>query len=197
MSADSDYARVVELLTKQQLAPYVAYTTRDRITGMANETQDGRIVVRTSDGKIVSGKQQLDVDVGNSSYNGFNSNPVSKPAFAPRCYRATGETAAELDGTPVEKISLAPTCGSYHEYPFTTLYVDPQSHRPLEVSGIAAPGDADSKSVTVSLEQRFAAFQGRWMPASLKIDVTGSGFMFWLQVHVKEIYGDYEFRDTP
>ncbi len=197
MSADVDYARVVELLAKQQLAPYVAYVARDRISGLARDHEDGRIVVRTSDGKIISGKQHVDVDVGNSSFNGLDSNPVSQPVFAPHCYRATGETPATLDESPVLKLTLTPTCGSYHDYPFTTLYIDPQTFRPLEVSGVASPGDGDSKSVTVALDQRYAGFDGRWMPVSLKIDVTGTGFMFWLQVHLSEIYSDYEFRTKP
>jgi hypothetical protein len=197
MSADVDYARVVELLSKQQLAPYVAYVARDRLSGLANDHEDGRIVVRTSDGRVVSGKQHFDVDIGDSSFNGLNSNPVSKPVFAPHCYRATGEALATLDESPVLKLTLTPTCGSYHDYPFTTLYVDPQTFRPLEVSGVATPGDGDSKSVTVALDQRYAAFDGRWMPVSLKVDVTGSGFMFWLQVHLNEIYSEYEFRAKP
>jgi len=196
MSADADYSRVIDLLTKQQLAPYVAYTAHDRITGMANDSSDSRVVVRMSDGKIVAGKQRIDVDVGNSSFNGFDSNPAGKPVFAPRCYRATGETDATLDDQPVLKLTLAPTCGPNHEYPFTTLYLDPKTYRPLEVSGAVAPTE-DSKSVAVSLDQRYAAYDGRWMPSSLKIDVSGTGFMFWLQVHVKEIYGSYEFRDSP
>ena len=195
MNADVDYARVVEILTKQQLAPYVAYTAHDRVSGMANDHESGRIVVRTSDGKIVSGKQQFDVDVGNSSFKGFNSNPVSKPVFDPHCYRASSEAPATLDGSPALKLALVPTCGPYHEYPFATLYADPQTLRPLEVSG-TAHGDDDSKSVTVALDQHFAAFDGRWMPSSLTIDVTGTGFMFWLQVHVKEIYSDYRFTPT-
>jgi hypothetical protein len=199
MSADIDYSRVVEFLSKQQLAPYVAYVTRDRITGLAHDNEDGRIVVRTSNGKIVSGKEHLnvDVDVANSPFNGLHSNPVSQPVFAPRCYRATAEAPAMLDGSPVLKLSLAATCGSYHDYPFTTLYVDPQTYRPLEVSGVATPGDGDSKSVTVALDQRYAGFDGRWLPVSLNVDVTGTGFMFWLQVHLREIYSDYEFRAKP
>jgi hypothetical protein len=199
MNADADYARVVELLTKQQLAPYVAYVTRDKIAGLAHDGEDGRVVVRTSDGKIVAGKQHVDVDVdiANSSFNGLDSNPVSQPVFAPRCYRATGETAATLDGSPVLKLNVAATCGSGHEYPFTTLYVDPQTYRPLEVSGVASPGDDGSKTVTVSLDQRYAAFDGRWMPVSLNVDVTGTGIMFWLQVHLREIYSEYEFRTKP
>jgi hypothetical protein len=197
MNADADYARVVDLLTKQTLAPYVSYVARDKVSGLANDSQDGRIVVRTSDGKIVSGKQHVDVNVANSSFNGLDSNPISRPVFAPRCYRATGETPATLDGTAVLKLTLAATCGTYHDYPFTTLYIDPQTYRPLEVSGVATPGDGDSKSVTVALDQRYAGFDGRWLPVSLNVDVTGSGFMFWLQVHVREIYSGYEFRSTP
>jgi hypothetical protein len=194
MSADADYARVVDLLTKQQLAPYVAYTARDRITGLAKDSSDGRLVVRVSDGKIVSGTQHIDVNVKDSSYDGLDSNPVAKPVFRAQCYRATSETQATLDGEPVRKFSLVPTCGSVSAYPFSTLYVDPVTYRPLEVSGAAGPTEA-SKYVTISLDQRYAAFDNRWMPSSLNIDVSGSGLMFWLQVHVKEIYSGYEFLD--
>jgi hypothetical protein len=197
MSADVDYARVAEFLSKQQLAPYVAYEARDRISGLAHDNEDGRIVVRTSDGKIVSGKQHVDVNIANSSFNGLDSNPVSQPVFSPRCYRATAETPATLDGSPVLKLSLTATCGPSHDFPFTTLYIDPQTYRPLEVSGVATPGDSDSKSVSVALDQRYAGFDGRWMPVSLNVDVTGTGLMFWLRVHLREIYSDYEFRATP
>jgi hypothetical protein len=196
MSADADYARVVDFLAKQQLAPYVAYTARDRITGLAKDSSGERIVVRLSDGKIVSGKQNVDVNVGDSSYNGLDSNPVAKPAFRAQCYRATDESATTLDEEPVLKLAIAPTCGSSHEFPFSTLYIDPKTYRPLEVSGAATPSEG-SKSVTVALDQRYAAFDGRWMPESLSIDVTGSGLMFWLQVHVKEIYSAYDFREKP
>jgi hypothetical protein len=191
MSADSDYARVVELLTKQNLAPYVSYLASDRVTGLAHDADSHRIVVRTSDGKIVAGSSHLDVGTDSAPVS-HNTNPVGKPAFNARCYHATSEVQSTYNGTPALAIALAPACGTAHEYPFTTLYADAQTLRPLDVYG-NVPMEDDAKSVKVSLDQSFATFDGRSMPAELHVDVKGTGFMFWLHVHVTEIYSDYRF----
>jgi hypothetical protein len=197
MSADSDYARVAAFLAQQQLAPYVSYVARDKINGFGVHDSNGRIVVRTKDGKIVAGEQNLNIDVHEAPSNtGLSSNPVSKPILATGCYRATSETAATIDGKPAIELALAPTCGSSQNYPLTALYADPQSFRPLEVHGTVVPSDSDAKHVRIAIDQRYAAFAGRWMPSTLKVDVSGSGLLFWVQIHVNEVYSDYEFADT-
>ena len=195
-SADSDYARVVALLTKQQLAPYVSYAKVDEVRGIAKRSDDGRVVVRLSDGKIISGDSS-GVEAGD--YHG-RANPVSHPSFDPACYRATGESESTYDGARALKIDLEPTCASHNtddvEYPFTTLYVDPQTLHPINVSGVVKPTE-DNKDVTVALDQRFGEFDGRVLPSQLNVDVSGHGWMFWLQVHVIERYGDYRFTTSP
>jgi len=191
MNADADYARVVELLSHQTLAPYVSYAHEDRVSGMARVTERERIVVRLSDGKIVAGSEPVDVD-SRSSYDRRESNPVTKPAFDAACYRATGETLSTYGGAPALEIGLASICENDPNNAFETLFVDPQSLRPLDVAGSASIHE-HLGHVNVSLDQTFAVFDGRSMPAALRVDVTGSGLMFWLHVHVNEAYSDYQF----
>jgi hypothetical protein len=195
ISADSDYARIVALLTKQQLAPYVSYYAKENIEGVKHD-DDGRVVVRTSDGKIVSGRSS-GIEAGD--YHS-HANPVSHPAFDPACYRATKESQATFEGQTVIKLDLVPTCSNHNdgdvEHPFTTLFADAQTLRPLDVSGKVVP-TGDNKVVTVALDQRFAEFSGHVLPSRLKVDVTGTSFMFWLQVHVDETYSDYRFTASP
>jgi hypothetical protein len=194
MNADSDYARVVEILAHQTLAPYVSYAHEDRVTGVAHDTEHTRVVVRVSDGTIVAGKEPVDVD-SRSSYDRHESNPVTKPAFDASCYRATDERLSTYDGVPALEISLASICQNDKNNAFSTLYVDPHSLRPLDVRGSATIHESVGR-MKVSLDQTFAVFNGRSMASALRVDVTGSGLMFWLQVHVYETYADYEFLDT-
>jgi hypothetical protein len=197
MSADTDYARVLEMLTKQHLAPFVAYDALDRVNGLGSDTQHDHIVVRVSDGKIVAGSSHF--SIGNDSdvaKSAEQSNPVSRPLFDPTCYRATGERAATFEGREALAIDLAATCKdthpSEHDHPFTTLYIDPHTMQPLDVNG-SLPDSADSKMVSVSMDERFASVSGRVLPSSIKVDISGSGLMFWLQVHVTESYSNYQF----
>jgi hypothetical protein len=195
LNADADYAQIVSLLTKQQLAPYVSYAKSDVVDGFGKHTGAGHVVVRVSDGTIVSGDSS-GIEAGD--YHD-RSNPVSHPTFVAACYRAVTETADTYAGRPALKLTLVPTCQSKPhdvDYPFTTLYADPQTLHPLDVSGTVKP-TADSKDVMVALDQHFADFNGRVMPTQLKVDVSGSGWMFWLQVHVTETYGDYQFLNSP
>jgi len=195
INADADYARIVSLLGKQQLAPYVSYAKTDDVNGLVH-SKSGRVVVRVSDGKIVAGDSS-GIEAGD--YHD-RSNPVTHPTFDPACYRATGESETTYEGQPAVRLTLAPVCASKNphdvEYPFTTLYAQRDSLHPLDVNGTVEPTD-DSKSVTVSLDQRYADFGGRVLPTRLKVDVSGSGWMFWLHVHVVETYGDYQFLNSP
>jgi hypothetical protein len=68
--------------------------------------------------------------------------------------------------------------------------------RPLYAVGNVPESD-DSKGVAVSVEEQFGEFSGRVMPTLIKVDVAGSGFMFWLQVHVSETYANYTFSSSP
>ncbi|MBV8116930.1 MAG: hypothetical protein JOZ01_03070, partial [Candidatus Eremiobacteraeota bacterium] len=58
------------------------------------------------------------------------------------------------------------------------------------------PETEHNKGVSVSLAQRFAEFDGRVLPSSIKVDVSGSGFMFWLQVHLTESYSNFQFLNS-
>jgi len=194
MNADSDYARVVEILSHQTLAPYVSYAHEDRVSGMAHDTEQARVVVRVSDGKIVAGSQPVEIQSG-SSYDKHESNPVTKPAFDAKCYRATGETPSTYDGAPAFEINLESICPNDANNAFATLYVEPHSLRPLDVTGSASVRE-NVGHVNVSLDQTFAVFDGRSMPATLRVDVKGSGLMFWLHVHVNETYSDYRFLNS-
>lgn len=197
MSADSDYARVVRLLSAQRLTPYVAYMERDVVNGLGADSKQNRVVVRVSDGKVVEGSTHVKVQTGN--YNANDVNPVTHPAFDPHCYRATGERDGSFEGKPALQITIAATCKSRNpndnDYPFKTLYVDPSTMRPLDVNG-TVPESENNKSVNVSLDQHYGEFDGRIMPSLFKLDVSGSGIMFWLQVHLTQTYGDYEFRNS-
>jgi hypothetical protein len=123
------------------------------------------------------------------------SHPVTNPVFDASCYRATSESSASYNGAAALKFTLAPTCKSRHrdEYPFTTLYADPGTYAPLEAVG-ASSGDGN---VSVAFAERFGTFDGRTMPATMHVDISGSGLMFWLQIHVAERYSDYRFMSSP
>lgn len=198
-TADSDYARVLSLLTKQQLAPYVSYVKRDDFNGFGQHGKDNendRVVIRISDGAVVHGKSS-GIEAGN--YHD-RSNPVSHPAFDPNCYRATSESATTYNGESALKLNLEATCKSKHDgdvdYPFTTLIARADSLQPIDVHG-TAPQTGDDKNVSVTLDQTFDTFDGRVLPSRLKVDVVGSGFMFWLNLHITETYMGYEFSKNP
>jgi hypothetical protein len=194
MAVDSDYARVLEQLSSARLTPYVSYISHDAVNGMGRSSTVSHVVVRVSDGKIISGKTHMIVET--DVYKSDNSNPVTHPIFDAACYRATGESPASYDGEPAIEMSLSAICkeraSSDHDYPFTTLYVTPQTLRPLDAHADVAPTD-DDKSVSLAFDQRFTMAQGRVMPASMKVDISGSGLMFWLQIHVEETYEQYRF----
>jgi hypothetical protein len=199
LSADADYAHIVSLLRKQQLAPYVAYLKSDHATGMAHVQSDGRVVVRISDGSIVSGESS-GIEAGD--YHN-HSNPVTHPSFDPACYRATSESSATYNDIPAIKFELSPVCRDPDsndkdgdDYPFTTLFANPQDLRPIAVSGSFRPSDPHA-DVTVKLDQRYDVFDGRVLPSRLKVDVDGGGWMFWLHIHVTETYHDYQFLKSP
>ncbi len=197
MNAQADYQRVVDLLAKQQLAPYVSYAARDRISGIHAENRDARVVVRVADGKVISGRTHLDIQ-SSSGGNGDvkDTNPISHPLFDPKCYRATSEQPTTYQGIAAVRFTLASRCDAHHDGAFSSLIADAASFRPLDASGTTHGDGDDAKIVTVTFDQRYAGFDGRWLPASIRIDITGSGFMFWLQEHVREVYSDYRFTNS-
>src|SRR5215469_9167841 len=197
LTADADYQRVVSLLSKQQLAPYVSYVRTDKFNGVVKHRDPNRVVVRVSDGKIIAGDASgVEVDDYKS-----RSNPVSHPTFDPKCYRATSEHASNYNGADAIQIDLERTCKSNSsdddEYPFRTLYASASTMQILDVSGKFVPSDDDGKHVTVNIDEAYNTFEGRVLPERVKVDVTGNGWMFWLQVHVTETYSDYAFTQNP
>jgi hypothetical protein len=196
MNAETDYARIVDMLAKQPLAAYVAYDARDDVNGLGKADQMNHIVVRVSDGKVVSGHSNVTMKTGSQN---AEFNPITHPAFKADCYRATSETPASYDGVDAVKFALVATCkepaSDSHEYPFTTLFADAKTLHPLYAIG-SVPETDDDKNVAVSVEEQFGDFGGRVLPTLLKVDISGSGIMFWLQVHVREAYANYRFLNT-
>lgn len=138
---------------------------------MLSPSRTDRVVVRVSDGKIVAGHS--DVTIHSSDYDDGNIDPVARPIFDPACYRATSETQTTFEGAPAIRLDLVATCREKH------------------------PGGSSSNNVSVTVDERFATFDGHVMPSSMKVDVSGTGMMFWLQVHLQETYTDYQFLNSP
>ena len=189
MSIDSDYARVAAHLAASRLTPYVSYVARSQVDGIGQSKGD-RIVVRVSDGKVVSHDSD-NVDVEVSGRRRKSGNLVADDIFDPSCYRATSERATTFDRKAALVFSITPTCPDQkdeHDHPLTTLYADAQTFAPLAVEA-----NGEDKYVHVDIDERYGEFEGRTMPISLHVDVAGTGLMFWLQVHVQQVFSDYEF----
>jgi hypothetical protein len=174
VSVDTDYARVVEVM-RHALPAYIAYVQRNVVRVVGEVESKSRIVVRTADKKVVHGHAPDAV-------------VIDKGVFDPACYRPTGEAAASRNGRNVVSFTLAPTCNGTDKNPFTKLYVDPVSMRPIEATGIRR-----NENVRVSVSERFSTVREWSVPASLKVDIEGTGFVFWLQVHALMTFSDYGF----
>ncbi len=198
MSVEADYARVIEQLSRAHLTPYVAYVVQDTVNGLGASAARERIVIRVQDGRVVSGRMHTSIAYDGDTISSMN--PVSKPIFDPACYRPTAERTRTLDGAAALAFTLVSTCPDKqpgeHDHPFTTLYADLGTLRPLDVNG-TVEGGRDSTNVTVTMDETFAQYGDRVMPSAMKVDVTGSGLMFWLQVHLHETYSNYEFLNSP
>ena len=174
MSADADYARVVATM-RHALPAYVAYIQSARVRGMGAVESTSRIVLRTADKKVVHGGEPGVVN-------------IDAEVFDPECYRPTGEETTSRDGRTVVSFTLAPTCRAAGKDPFTTLYADPVTMRPTEVTGTR-----ESERVRVSVEEKFSTVRDWSVPASFKVDIEGSGIVFWLQIHALKTFSDYRF----
>ena len=191
MNAAADYAAVRKALTKP-LPPYVSYVTRTQAKiGPFNHDGTQHIVVRTSDGKVLSGKtDNIQISSGGSSSPG---DVVTRPVFEANCYAATAARNAEFEGKTVEALSVhytGPKSGGDHERDFNTLYVDPASLDP-----IAAVEIDNDQHVDALLTQRFARVGDRVLPSVLDVRIKGSGFMAWLDITVHQAISDYAFSD--
>ena len=188
MDAAADYAAARAMLART-LPAYVSYVVRAHVKMDAivrDQTED--VVVRTRDGKILKGNPGA-VPGGFAGNTG--NEPVSDPAFKPKCYEAQSAAQKSLDGRQVEAIALRYTCrGREGDKDFETLYVDPVTHAP-----VMAEGEEADQHVDVRLEQRFTRTGTYVLPSTLYVRVRGSGFMFWLDVEVDERYTSYKFSD--
>ena len=191
MNAAADYAAVRKVL-EQPLPAYVSYVSESGgALGPFKGQETQHIVVRTSDGKVVSGKKSS-VQIGaGTSYDG---DVVTRPLFRPACYEATAAKTAEFEGKPVEVLSLKSTCPKEgdEENAFSTLYVDPRTHDP-----IAAVELHSDSHVYALLRQRFVRTGTRVLPSGVDVRVKGSGLLSWLDVTVHQIYSNFAFSDSP
>src|SRR6185312_1091115 len=196
MDAPADYSAAVRALTRN-LPAYISYTIHSFVHVGVDHEETDEVVVRTSDGKIVKGSRpKINVGTGADSKRAA----VSDVPFDPKCYVPTGAHATQFEGHAVEQIDLRSTCRDRGESDadaktsgdFTKLYVDPSSHVPL-----VALGEGTDKTVAVNLEQRFTNANGHIVPASFRVEVKGSGFMFWLNVLVREEFSRFGFSNTP
>jgi hypothetical protein len=196
MDAPADYSAAVSMLTRNVPA-YISYTIHAFVHVGVDHQETDRVTVRTSDGKVVKGKRP-DVVVN----GGNNKGPaVHNSVFNPKCYVVTGARRAQFEGHAAEELALRSTCHDRsdgdkssdpkNEGDFTTLYIDPVSHVPLAVIG----GNPDDKTVAVRIDQHFTQASGHVVPSSLHVEVKGSGFMFWLNVVVREEFSDFAFSN--
>jgi hypothetical protein len=198
MDAPADYSAAVSLLTRNVPA-YVSYTIHAFVHVGVDHQETDRVTVRTSDGKVVKGKRPGVVVNGSGDTKGPT---VHDAVFNPKCYVATGARRAQFEGRAAEELTLRSTChdrgddddkssDAKNQGDFTKFYVDPVSHVPLAVTG----GNPDDKTVAVKIDQHFTQASGHVVPSSLHVEVKGSGFMFWLNVVVREDFSDFAFSN--
>jgi hypothetical protein len=190
VNAAADYAAARKALT-QPLPAYVSYVARLRAQiGPFKHEGTQHIVVRTSDGKVLSGKtDDFQVNSGSSS----TGEAVTHPVFEANCYEATAARSAEYEGRTLEALSVRYTCpkrGGDHEQDFNTLYLDPANLDP-----IAAVENDDDSHVESHITQRFVRLGERVLPSVLDVRIKGSGFMAWLDVTVHQTISDYAFSE--
>ncbi|HEV7180648.1 MAG TPA: hypothetical protein VGN11_12310 [Candidatus Baltobacteraceae bacterium] len=194
MTADADYTKVLDMLAHQRLPAYVSYVDSMDMHGIRDYDGDTHgpqhIIVDTRAKKIIAGDPQH-VHIGNMH---SENNPILNPAFDPRCYRATSEEQASYNGSPALLFHLDPTCGSRDDYPFTQLYADPSTSRPLMATGEVSDSESGG-GAHAGIEQRYAVVSGFVVPSLLNVDVKGTGIVFWLRVHAEESYTNYEFTN--
>jgi hypothetical protein len=190
LNAAADYAAAREALIKP-LPAYVAYVSHTQASFGPFKHDDTRhIVVRTSDGKVVSGEPSSVQIRANSTYA---SDLMTHPIFEPDCYVATGARSAEFEGKTVEALSVRYTCHSNpgdHEKDFKTLYVDAVTHDPIA----AVEQDSDSH-MEAFLAQHYTRAGEHVVPSVLDVRVKGSGYLAWLDITVHQVYSGFSFSD--
>lgn len=190
MTAATDYAKAEALLTRP-LPAYVSYVQTGSARGIGNGSgAPSTVYVRTKDGAIVSGVGQSSIRTAHYSSNG--GNPVTSPAFMPKCYQPVSESPARWDGNAATEIALRDVCGGDPEdNPFTTLYVDPNSGAPVAVDGTFS-----DSGVSVMLTQRYGRFGAYVFPTRIDANVRGRGMLFWVREYAQDTYAQYRFYDV-
>ncbi len=192
MDAAADYADVKRALSNPNLPAYVSYVIQSHAGFDAVHGDDRTtIVVRTSDGKIVSGKPPK-IDIG--SNGDYNTDVVRRGPFDVSCYTPESASLTTFEAHPAEAIALRPVCaksdggGHDNDTEFRVLYADPATHRPIAVVGHSA-----EKFITADLDERFTMADDFVVPSSFAVKIAGSGPMFWLNVDATQTYSDYRF----
>jgi len=192
MDAVHDYAAATRFM-HNTFPAYVGYVQRmhAKIGPIVKDEEDA-VVVRTSDGKVISGKNAT---VTIAPGQGFSGNIVLTSPFNPACYSPVSETRDTFEGAAADAIALHETCGHGKDDPdFTTLYVDPRTQEPLGVVGGTSDND-----VRVRLEETFRRVGDRLLPAHFGVIVKGKSFWLgWLDVVAQIDYSRYRFltRDS-
>ncbi|MDP9110088.1 MAG: hypothetical protein M3M96_00435, partial [Candidatus Eremiobacteraeota bacterium] len=205
-----DYAQVLAAMNRQRFPAFVSYDQRTTAStsgfvrgfGLGDADESGTYTVRTSDGAVVErpGSHKGSTWGDEARGGAHESNPVTRPAFVIGCYVPQSEDRDTMSGHPALRFTLAPvrskTCGgagrsSDHDTPFTTLYADPVTYRP-----IAATGSFDDSHVKVDLAEDFDTIAGRTLPTRITVNVKGSGLMFWLHVRAEQTYSNYQFETS-
>jgi len=187
MDAVHDYAEATRFM-HNTFPAYVGYVQRmhAKIGPIVKDEEDA-VVVRTSDGKVVSGKNAT---VTITPGQGFSGNIVLSSPFNPACYVPVSVARETFDGSATEAIGLRETCRHGSDDPdFTTLYVDVRSLEPLGVVG-----GTNDKDVRVRLEETFRRVGERLLPAHFGVTVKGKSFWLgWLDVVAQIDYSRYRF----
>jgi len=195
LDAAHDYASAIRYL-HNTFPAYVSYVQKTRAKiGPIDRSDEGTIVVRTSDGKVVSGKPS-EIQINASSK--FHGDAVEHSPFDPDCYAPVSASSTTFDGAPAEALALRGTCKSGHDdkddasdLDFTTLYVNPHTFQPLSVSGVN-----NDDTVSVRLEEDFSAVDGHTVPSLLSVRVLGHGWMGWLDIRARVEYSRYQFLSS-
>jgi hypothetical protein len=189
----ADYARALAYLDRTRLPAYVSFVEQARACGLGNDREvPQRIVVRMSDGAIVSGAPPANVHVVHTN-NGDSGNPFRDHGlFDPKCYVAKSEDETRWNGQPALRFRLQPTCKDDNS--ISELYADPQTLRPIAVDGNIA--DTDS-NMTVAMELRYATVGQYTVPLAIRAHAVGHGWLFWARERVDVEYTDYQFYASP
>jgi len=192
MDAVHDYAAAARFM-HNTFPAYVGYVQRMHAKlGPIVKDEEDAVVVRTSDGKVVSGKN---ASVTVAPGQGFSGNIVLTSPFNPACYAPVSASRENYDGAAAEAIELRGICRHGNDDPdFTTLYVDPRTQEPLGVVG-----GTNDKDVRVRLEETFRRVGDRLLPAHFGVTVKGKSFWLgWLDVVAQIDFSRYRFlnRDS-